>query len=307
MGTENTNPVVWDALGDTSEQTTNMRIRSELMQRIAAITNDKNWTQAEAAKQFGVNQPRMNDLLRGRVSRFSLDALVNMLASIGKRFNVTLIDEATSSDDLKNEAIALGKIAPSPSSNTDLFSIDENWSLQQIIYFDDELCKQKPEMRGKPDSPRGKWDALQKLKHYEKVYTEGTSIALLLAIKKCMESKLVVPDWAAKEFVRKFNRVDSLEVLSWDDAFGRPYKKGMTAAAKKRQEQLAPIVLQKVVDNYCSDNRRAIDVGLFEEIGGSLGISTATAQRYYRYARKRDWFADTLLPNSNRKKRASKI
>ncbi|MBS0213919.1 MAG: XRE family transcriptional regulator [Proteobacteria bacterium] len=55
------------------------------MQRIAQRIARKDWTQAEAAAQGGITQPRMNDLLRGRLSRFSLDALVNIAAAVGLR------------------------------------------------------------------------------------------------------------------------------------------------------------------------------------------------------------------------------
>jgi len=81
---------VWDALADTPEQAANLRTRAELMQQIAAIVKDNGWTQVEAAEQCGVTQPRMNDLLRGRVSRFSLDALVNVATAIGRRVCVAL-------------------------------------------------------------------------------------------------------------------------------------------------------------------------------------------------------------------------
>jgi predicted XRE-type DNA-binding protein len=60
------------------------------MQQIAAIVEENGWTQVEAANQCGVTQPRMNDLLRGRVSRFSLDALVNIATAIGRRVHVEL-------------------------------------------------------------------------------------------------------------------------------------------------------------------------------------------------------------------------
>ncbi len=81
---------VWDALADTPEEAANLRARAELMQKIAVIVNDSGWTQLEAAQQCGVTQPRMNDLLRGRVSRFSLDALVNIATAIGRRVHVEL-------------------------------------------------------------------------------------------------------------------------------------------------------------------------------------------------------------------------
>ncbi len=81
---------VWDALADTPEEAANLRARAELMQQIAAIVEENGWTQVEAANQCGVTQPRMNDLLRGRVSRFSLDALVNIATAIGRRVHVEL-------------------------------------------------------------------------------------------------------------------------------------------------------------------------------------------------------------------------
>ena len=81
---------VWDALADTPEQAANLRARAELMQQIAAVVKDKDWTQTEAAKHCGVTQPRINDLLRGKVSRFSLDALVNIATAIGRRVHVEL-------------------------------------------------------------------------------------------------------------------------------------------------------------------------------------------------------------------------
>jgi predicted XRE-type DNA-binding protein len=81
---------VWDAIADTPEQAANLRARAELMQKIAAIVKESEWTQTEAASHCGVTQPRMNDLLRGRISRFSLDALVNIATAIGCRVHVEL-------------------------------------------------------------------------------------------------------------------------------------------------------------------------------------------------------------------------
>ncbi|MBU1397241.1 MAG: XRE family transcriptional regulator [Gammaproteobacteria bacterium] len=90
MSKSETYASVWDALADTPEQAANLRARAELMQKIAEIVQESGWTQAEAATRCGVTQPRMNDLLRGRVSRFSLDALVNIATAIGRRVHVDL-------------------------------------------------------------------------------------------------------------------------------------------------------------------------------------------------------------------------
>lgn len=81
---------VWDALADTPEQAANLRARAELMQKIAAKLKEYDWTQAAAAIHCRVTQPRINDLLRGRVSRFSLDALVNIATALGCRVRLDL-------------------------------------------------------------------------------------------------------------------------------------------------------------------------------------------------------------------------
>lgn len=81
---------VWDALADTPEQAANLQARAELMRQIATVIKDGGWTQAEAASRCGVTQPRMSDLLRGRVSQFSLDALVNIATALGRRVHFAL-------------------------------------------------------------------------------------------------------------------------------------------------------------------------------------------------------------------------
>jgi predicted XRE-type DNA-binding protein len=85
---------VWDAIADTPEEAANLTMRSELMNEIETIIKQSGWTQAEAAKQCGVTQPRINDLLRGRIARFSIDALVNIASALGRRVTVKLEDAA---------------------------------------------------------------------------------------------------------------------------------------------------------------------------------------------------------------------
>ena len=81
---------VWDAIADTPEEAANLRLRSELMDQITGLIREHGWTQAEAAARCHVTQPRISDLLRGRISRFSLDALVNLAAALGQQVHVAL-------------------------------------------------------------------------------------------------------------------------------------------------------------------------------------------------------------------------
>jgi len=81
---------VWDALANSAGEAANLKVRAELMRKIASLIQESGWTQATAADHCGTTQPRINDLLRGRISRFSLDALVNIAASLGQQVHVEL-------------------------------------------------------------------------------------------------------------------------------------------------------------------------------------------------------------------------
>jgi len=81
---------VWDALGFSAQEAANLEARSTLMIQIEKIIVKNAWTQAVAAKRCGVSQPRVNDLLRGKIEKFSIDALVNMAASLGQKVHVSL-------------------------------------------------------------------------------------------------------------------------------------------------------------------------------------------------------------------------
>jgi len=74
---------VWEALEDTQAEAASMTMRSNLVIAIEERVRSWNVTQAEAARRLGVTQPRLNDLLRGRIHNFSLDALVDLAAKVG--------------------------------------------------------------------------------------------------------------------------------------------------------------------------------------------------------------------------------
>ena len=74
---------VFRDLGFSTAEARNLRIRSELMTALRKCIQGEGWTQADAAKRLKVSQPRISDLTRGKISRFSLDTLVNMLTYAG--------------------------------------------------------------------------------------------------------------------------------------------------------------------------------------------------------------------------------
>ncbi|WP_114971050.1 helix-turn-helix domain-containing protein [Rhodoferax ferrireducens] len=74
---------VWDALEDTPQQAGSTRARSELMMSLSEIIRERGMLQSEAAALFGVTQPRISDLTRGKINLFSLDTLIDMAATAG--------------------------------------------------------------------------------------------------------------------------------------------------------------------------------------------------------------------------------
>ena len=81
---------VFEDLGFPKEEAENLKVRSALMAVIRAILEEEGLTQAQAAKIFGVTQPRVSDLVRGKIELFSIDALVNMVAASGRHVDVSI-------------------------------------------------------------------------------------------------------------------------------------------------------------------------------------------------------------------------
>ncbi len=85
---------VWDAIEDTPAQAENMKIRSALMIALKERIEAEGLSQANAAKMFGVTQPRISDLLRGKINLFSIDTLINMLATAGLHVELQIAEAA---------------------------------------------------------------------------------------------------------------------------------------------------------------------------------------------------------------------
>lgn len=90
---ENRFSSIWDALEDTPEEALNMRLRSQLMMKVSERVRAWDVSQKEAAKRLGVTQPRLNDLLKGKINKFSLDALVNLTTSADMHVELAFHDE----------------------------------------------------------------------------------------------------------------------------------------------------------------------------------------------------------------------
>jgi predicted XRE-type DNA-binding protein len=85
---------VWDAIEDSPAEAANMKARSDVMIAIREVVDGWGVTQAEAAERLAITQPRLNDLVRGRLDKFSLDALMNLAVRAGLSVRVKVVRPA---------------------------------------------------------------------------------------------------------------------------------------------------------------------------------------------------------------------
>ena len=81
---------VFRDLGFAGDEAENLRLRADLMIQLTKLISGRRLTQAKAARLFGVTQPRVSDLVRGRIDRFSIDGLVEMLGRAGVRVSLVV-------------------------------------------------------------------------------------------------------------------------------------------------------------------------------------------------------------------------
>jgi predicted XRE-type DNA-binding protein len=77
---------IFDAITDNPEQASQLQTRADLMSVTRDIVQDNNWKQAEAAEKMGLTQPRVSNLLNGKIDKFSIDLLMTCLFRLGYRF-----------------------------------------------------------------------------------------------------------------------------------------------------------------------------------------------------------------------------
>jgi predicted XRE-type DNA-binding protein len=82
---------IWDALEDTPQAAANMRLRSKLMMALGKTVQSWELSQKEAAKRLGISQPRLNDVLSGKIDKFSLDALVNLSSAAHLAVDISVL------------------------------------------------------------------------------------------------------------------------------------------------------------------------------------------------------------------------
>lgn len=79
---------VWDAIETDSVKAANLRLRAQLMMELSEYVKQSGLTQADAARMLGTTQPRLNDVLKGKIEKCTVDRLVNMLAAVGYKVSL---------------------------------------------------------------------------------------------------------------------------------------------------------------------------------------------------------------------------
>lgn len=85
---------VWDAIESSPADAAAMRARADLMMAIREVVDGWGVTRAEAARRLGITQPRANDLVCGRIDKFSLDALIKLAAAAGLTVRLEVVRPA---------------------------------------------------------------------------------------------------------------------------------------------------------------------------------------------------------------------
>jgi predicted XRE-type DNA-binding protein len=81
---------VFRDLGFSPQESTSLQIRSDLMMKLSEMIRRRKLTQAMAARLLGVTQPRISDLVRGKIELFSIDTLIEMVSRAGGRVKIAV-------------------------------------------------------------------------------------------------------------------------------------------------------------------------------------------------------------------------
>jgi predicted XRE-type DNA-binding protein len=81
---------VFSELGFGEDEAENLKIRADLMIELTRLIEAQGLTQSAAAELLGVTQPRVSDLMRGKIDRFSVDSLIEMLGHAGACVSVVV-------------------------------------------------------------------------------------------------------------------------------------------------------------------------------------------------------------------------
>ena len=150
---------------------------------------------------------------------------------------------------------------------------------------------------GDPARPLYQWHGAQRVEA-SRLGAQINGFEVLACLRVCANHDLVMPEWLAFAFIRRYDAVLNCRAGSWDDplAFGKPYPgKQLASVRKKRRTRLA--VWNLVNERLSETPRPPIDKGLFEEVGKVVGLGATEAEERYREAKR--FFTSISTPAKN--------
>ena len=166
--------------------------------------------------------------------------------------------------------------------------VEKFWTFEEAMAVHKTAIAADPSLRDSPAAPIWQWDALHRLDALEDDYQAGDGAALMEAIFLCADKELVMPPWVQAAYMNSYREVIHFKVGSWDDAFGRPHRKGLRLVDARRRRRLRPRVYRLVRKYLRLRPHKTIDIQLFEDIGKKLHIGATLAEQLY-YEQK-SWF-----------------
>lgn len=134
-----------------------------------------------------------------------------------------------------------------------------------------------------PAGPFYQWAALHTLDELRQLFEAGNKYALMLALRKCANHDLPMPDWVSRAYIRAFDSVHNYRAKSWDAVFGPPLPKGAQLASL-RKRRVHSIGVWNAVRGHKAKGAK-IDDELFAKIGQKLGLGLTITKKYYTHAK----------------------
>ena len=149
-----------------------------------------------------------------------------------------------------------------------------------------EQAAAQPDAYKSPDGAFFQFAAAQQINQEKERVVNGTGFDVLQAVAACAIAGLVMPDWLARAYLRRYRAVSTARADSWDapNAFGKPYKKGTQVAALKRRRENRMVVVNFAHESISMNPEQAIDNYFWERIGEATGEGKTNAQKLFSEA-----------------------
>lgn len=150
-----------------------------------------------------------------------------------------------------------------------------------------EAVVRQEHWKGQRGGPLFQHIAAQHVLALQQRINEGDGVAVLSAVASCALEDLVMPDWLAREYLRRWRLVTGAQVATWDEAFGALWPKGTKAArlAIIRRHRLVQVRLFNRITSFVQ--RHPTEPIDWETLAGDEGVSKTVAQDlYYEFARQ---------------------